>query len=151
VTPDERLLAVDALLNIGAAAGGPAGARGAPVLAASAGRTVHTRAAAFLLRRALEDRLNACLRDHRPVLLRCSTRTQIAWLAQHAGPAVAGRYAATWHSLSLACHYHRSALPPTPAQLRGWRDEVAAVLSGFTHRAVRVPAPRHGTGANHHL
>ncbi|WP_225846850.1 hypothetical protein [Streptomyces sp. HPF1205] len=94
---------------------------------------MHTRAAAFLLRRALDDRLDAYLRARRPALVRCSARTKTAWLAQHAGSALAGRYAATWHRLSLVCHYHGSVLPPTPAELRGWRDDVAAVLRELDH------------------
>ena len=132
MTPAERLSTVDALLITGAGAGGsrasgPADASAVAGAAASA-RTVHTRAAAFLLRRVLDDRLNAYVRVRRPALVRCATRTKTAWLAQHAGSALAGRYAATWHRLSLVCHYHGSILPPTPAELRGWRDDVAAVL-----------------------
>lgn len=131
MTPAERLSTVDALLSARARVGG--GRTSGPADAsAGAGttsaRTVHTRAAAFLLRRALDDCLNACLQAHRTELLRCSSRTKTAWLAQHAGSALAGRYAATWHGLSLACHYHCSVLAPTSAELRGWRDDVAAVL-----------------------
>lgn len=132
MTPAERLSTVDALLIAGAVSRGSRSSRSADASAVArptaSARTVHTRAAAFLLRRALDDRLNACLQAHRPALLRCSTRTKTAWLAQQAGSALAGRYAATWHGLSLACHYHCSVLPPTPAELRGWRDDVAAVL-----------------------
>jgi hypothetical protein len=132
VTPAERLSTVDTLLAGGAGAGGgtapgPADASAVGGAAESA-RTVHTRAAAFLLRRTLDDRVNAYVQAHRPALLRCATRTKTAWLAQHAGPALAGRYAAAWHSLSMACHYHCSVLPPTTTELRGWRDDVAAVL-----------------------
>lgn len=147
MTPAEQLSTVDALLaggggagtggggagaGAGAGAGGSraAGFAGASAVAgaAASGRTVHTRAAAFLLRRALDDRLNAYVQARHPALARCSTRTKTAWLAQHAGSALAGRYAGTWQSLSQACHYHCSVLPPTPAELRGWRDDVAAVL-----------------------
>jgi hypothetical protein len=137
VTPAERLSTVDALLTTctgagGGTASGPAEASAVAGAAASA-RTVHTRAAAFLLRRALDDRLNAYLQAHRPALLRCTTRTKTAWLAQHAGSALAGRYAVIWHRLSLVCHYHGSVLPPTPAELRGWRDDVAAILRELPH------------------
>jgi hypothetical protein len=123
VNSADRLSRVDALLGIAmdgtaAAIAGGSGGVSAP----------HNRAAAFLLRRALEDRLDSILGARHPVLLRCAARTRIAWLAQHVGTASAGRYATTWHCLSLACHYHRSVLPPTRAELRGWRDDVAAVL-----------------------
>lgn len=120
----DRLSTVDALLGIGAnvvTAGAALPSPGGPGVP-------HTRAAAFLLRRTLEGRLDAILGARHPILLRCSTRTQIAWLAQHAGAAAAGRYAATWHCLSLACHYHLSALPPTPEEVHGWREDVAAIL-----------------------
>lgn len=145
MTPAERLSTVDALLITGAGAGGsrasgPADASAVAGSAASA-RTILTRAAAFLLRRALDDRLTAYTQAHHPALLRCSTRTKTAWLAQRAGSALAGRYAATWHCLSLACHYHCSVLPPTPAELRGWRDDVAVVLRGFQDLA-EEPPPR---------
>lgn len=135
MTPAERLSTVDTLLAGSAGAGGrtapgPADAPAVGGTAESAG-TVHTRAAAFLLRRTLDDRVNAYIQAHRPALLRCTTLTKTAWMAQHADPALAGRYAAAWHSLSLACHYHCSVLPPTPAELRGWRDDVAAVLRGL--------------------
>jgi hypothetical protein len=69
VPPAERLSTVDALLATGTGAGGstasgPAEASAVAGAAASA-RTVHTRAAAFLLRRALDDRLNAYLQAQR--------------------------------------------------------------------------------------
>lgn len=128
MTPAERMSRVDALLAVGAGrASAPAAATSVAGAAASAG-TAHTRAAAFLLRRALDDELHVYLQTHRPALLRCTTRTKTAWLAQYAGSALAGRYAATWHRLSLACHYHCSVLPPPAEELRGWRDDVAAVL-----------------------
>lgn len=135
MTPAERLSTVDVLLTAGTGAGsgtapGPADASAAGGAAESPG-SVHTRAAAFLLRRALDDRVNAYVRAHRPALVHCSTRTKTAWLAQHAGPSLAGRYAAAWHSLSMVCHYHCSVLPPAPAEVRGWRDDVAAVLRGL--------------------
>lgn len=132
MTPAERLSTVDTLLAGGAGSGGrtatgPGDASAVGRAAESAG-TVHARAAAFLLRRTLDDRVNAYVQTLRPALVRCATRTKTAWLAQHAGPDLAGRYAAAWHSLSMACHYHCSVLPPTTTELRGWRDDVAAVL-----------------------
>jgi hypothetical protein len=44
-----------------------------------------------------------------------------------------------WHELSLACHYHSSILPPPVDDVRGWRDEIAAVLQALD--ALEAPVP----------
>jgi hypothetical protein len=133
VTPAERLSRVDALLG---SYGSPSDAAARPPV----------RAAAFLLRRALEERLNTLLTTRHPALPpRCSTHTRCALLARLAGPALAGRCAAVWHDLSLACHYHSSVLPPPVDDVRGWRDEIAAVLQALD--ALESPVPEAaGTG-----
>jgi hypothetical protein len=133
VTPAERLSRVDALL-------GPADVRAD----ADAARP-SVRAAAFLLRRSLEERLDALLSARFPGLPRCSFRTRCTLLARLAGPALAGRCAAVWHELSLACHYHSSILPPPVDDVRGWRNESAAVLQALD--ALEGPVPESvGTG-----
>lgn len=100
----------------------------ASLLDATGSGTAHPRAAAFLLRRALETRLNTYIAAHRPALHRCRMETKAVWLAHHLDPQLAGRLAAVWHNLSRACHHQQFALPPTIAELRGWRDEVVFVL-----------------------
>jgi hypothetical protein len=127
VTPVDRLSRVDALL----------GPYGSPADAGAARPPV--RAAAFLLRRSLEECLDALLSARFPGLPRCSFRTRCALLARLAGPALAGRCAAVWHELSLACHYHGSILPPPVDDVHGWRREVAAVLQALD--ALDAPAP----------
>jgi glycine/D-amino acid oxidase-like deaminating enzyme len=89
---------------------------------------VHPRAAAFLLRRAVEEQLNAYLRVHRPTLACCRTETKVVWLAHHLNPQLAGRLATVWRNLSGACHHQQFALPPTMAELLGWYDEVTFLL-----------------------
>ncbi|MFG2843840.1 hypothetical protein ACGF12_11795 [Kitasatospora sp. NPDC048296] len=91
----------------------------------------HPRAAVFLLRRALEAGLDSYIVAHRPALTRCRTETKVVWLAHHLDVRLAGRLAAVWSSLSGACHYQQTALPPTVGELLGWRDEVAFVLRGL--------------------
>ncbi|MFC5911294.1 hypothetical protein [Streptacidiphilus monticola] len=89
---------------------------------------VHPRAAAFLLRRALEEQLDRYLRAHRPDLTACKFGTKAAWLAQHLDAQLAGRLAAVWRNLSAACHHHQFALPPSTAELRSWQEDVVHVL-----------------------
>lgn len=91
--------------------------------------TPHPRAAVFLMRRALEEHLDAYLRRHRPALARCSMRTKTVWLAQHLDSAQAGRLAAAWHNLSCACHYQQYPMPPTAAEVVTWRTEVEHALT----------------------
>lgn len=91
----------------------------------------HPRAAAFLIRRALEEHLDVYLRRNRPDLERCPMLTKTVWLAQHLDPSLAGRLAAVWHSLSSACHHHQYAMAPTVAEILGWQAEVEHVLGAI--------------------
>ncbi|WP_329490205.1 hypothetical protein OG618_27420 [Kitasatospora sp. NBC_01246] len=88
----------------------------------------HPRAAVFLLRRALEGGLETYISAHRSALSRCRTETKVVWLAHNLDHRLAGRLAAVWRNLSVACHHQQFALPPTVGELLGWRDEVAFVL-----------------------
>ncbi|MFC1429207.1 hypothetical protein ACEZDB_00840 [Streptacidiphilus sp. N1-3] len=112
----DRLAAVEALIDT------------------SASGQVHPRAAVFLLRRALEERLDAYIAANEPGLSRCRTETKAVWLAHRLTPGLAGRFAGVWHALCGASHFHQSALPPTAAELRSWHEDVAFVLS-----AIRAP------------
>lgn len=93
--------------------------------------TPHPRAAVFLMRRALEEHLDAYLRRHRPALARCSMRTKTVWLAQHLDSPHVGRLAAVWYSLSCACHHQRYAMAPTVSEILGWQAEVEHVLAAI--------------------
>ncbi|GAA2786751.1 hypothetical protein GCM10010521_75560 [Streptomyces rameus] len=110
LTAAERMAAAVALLDAGASG------------------SAHPRATAFLLRRALEGKLDTYLSRQRPALGRCRMQTKVVWLAHHLNPELAGRIAAVWSSLSGACHYQQYAMPPTVGELLSWYDEVAFVL-----------------------
>ncbi|MDT3399090.1 hypothetical protein RKE29_20985 [Streptomyces sp. B1866] len=138
----------------------PAGGDSPETLLAGADRILGTastsvtgvwpRAAALLLRHALEEALRGYWRHTRPDLARCRTHAQALCLAAYAGPEVARRWSAAWQGLSGACHYHGYELSPAPGELRAWRDEVAAVVAALP--AARGPGqaphtePRPRTG-----
>ncbi|MGW5463746.1 hypothetical protein [Streptomyces sp. NPDC003996] len=90
---------------------------------------VWPRAAALLLRHALEEALRSYWRGVRPQLARMPTHAQVLCLESYAGPEAARRWSSVWSNLSQACHYHGYELSPVPAELRDWREEVAAVIS----------------------
>ena len=92
----------------------------------------HPRAAVFLIRRALEEQLDAYVSRNRPGLERCSMLSKTVWLAQHLDSTLAGRLAAVWHSLSCACHHQQYAMAPTVAEILGWQAEVDYVLAAMT-------------------
>ncbi|TGB13579.1 hypothetical protein [Streptomyces sp. MZ04] len=92
---------------------------------------VWPRAAALLLRHALEEALRRYWRRVRPELARCPTHAQALCLESYADAQVARRWSAAWAGLSRACHYHGYELSPTAAELRAWRDETAHVLSAL--------------------
>jgi hypothetical protein len=75
---------------------------------------VWPRAAALLLRHALEEALRRYWRRVRPELADCPMHAQALCLESYA-----------------ACHYHGYELSPTPAELRAWRDEVAQLLGAL--------------------
>lgn len=89
---------------------------------------VWPRAAALLLRLALEEGLRQYWRRVRPELARCPTHAQALCLESYAGADLARRWSAVWSGLSKACHYHSYELSPTAGELRAWRDEVATLL-----------------------
>lgn len=112
-TNDQRMAAVVALLD-------PEGAA-----------KPHPRAAVFLIRRALEEHLDAYVRQHRPGLERCSMHTKTVWLAQYLDSAHVGRLAAVWHNLSCACHHQQYAMAPTIAEILSWQSEVEHVFAAI--------------------
>jgi hypothetical protein len=130
--------AVTARASAHARAGGPARLTNAQRMAAVAALLdpegsfkPHPRAAAFLIRRALEEHLDAYVRRNRPALARCSMGTKTVWLAHHLDSALAGRLAAVWHSLSCACHHQQYAMAPTVGEILSWRTEVEYVLAAI--------------------
>lgn len=114
-TPSELLESVDRLLGT--------------TTASATG--VWPRAAALLMRLALEEGLRQYWRSERPELIRCPTHAQLLCLETYAGPDLARRWSSVWNSLSQACHYHAYELSPTPGELRAWRDEVVVLLQAL--------------------
>jgi hypothetical protein len=92
---------------------------------------VWPRAAALLLRHALEEALRRYWRRVRPELADCPMHAQALCLESYAGADTARRWSTVWTGLSRACHYHGYELSPTPAELRAWRDEVAQLLGAL--------------------
>ncbi|MFD8077687.1 hypothetical protein ACFV3E_34120 [Streptomyces sp. NPDC059718] len=95
---------------------------------------VWPRAAALLLRLALEEGLRQYWRNVRPELAHCPTHAQALCLESYTGAELARRWSAVWSGLSKACHYHSYELSPTAGELRAWRDEVAALLGALTRK-----------------
>jgi cytochrome c5 len=114
MTNEQRLTAAMALVDPGGTA------------------TSHPRAAAFLIRRALEEHLDAYVRRNQPGLERCSMLTKTIWLAQHRDAALAGRLAAVWACLSGACHHHQYTMAPTVGEILSWLQEVEHTLKAIT-------------------
>ncbi|MGW0705316.1 hypothetical protein ACWD4G_04975 [Streptomyces sp. NPDC002643] len=89
---------------------------------------VWPRAAALLLRHALEEALRSYWRRTRPELARCPMHAQALCLETYLGPDTARRWSTLWAGLSRACHYHGYELSPTAGELRAWRDETERLL-----------------------
>jgi hypothetical protein len=91
------------------------------------------RAAALVVRSALEAELAAYWARVEPGVEQCPMRAQLAVLRrpEYAGPDTGTDVAAAWHALSRASHHHAYELAPTLAELRSWslavRDAVAVL------------------------
>ncbi|MDX3130929.1 hypothetical protein PV367_14295 [Streptomyces europaeiscabiei] len=90
---------------------------------------VRARAAATLLRLALDETLDSFWRSVSPRMTRTTGRTRMLCLQWYVSPSVARQWYAVWSGLSAACHYHTYALPPTPAEVRAWHQDVSELLS----------------------
>ncbi|MFF4055997.1 hypothetical protein ACFYZ8_14690 [Streptomyces sp. NPDC001668] len=89
---------------------------------------VRARAAATLLRLALDETLDAFWRSVSPRMTRSTGRTRMLCLQWYASPSVARQWYTVWSGLSAACHYHTYDLPPTPAEVRAWHLDVSELL-----------------------
>lgn len=88
---------------------------------------LRARAAAVLLRLALDETLDAFWRGVSPAMSR-SGRSRMLCLQWYVRPSVARRWHTTWSALSAACHHHTYELPPTPAEVRAWHQDVTELL-----------------------
>lgn len=82
------------------------------------------RAAALLIRQALEESLDQYWQGRGLALDQCSARAQLICLAEYAEPDRAVTVSCAWSALSRACHHHVYELPPTAAELRTWMEVV---------------------------
>ncbi|MFD4974934.1 hypothetical protein [Streptomyces sp. NPDC058424] len=117
-TPEELLAGADRLLGT--------------TTASTTG--VWPRAAALLLRHALEEALRSFWQARKPQLARCPPHAQALCLESYADLDMARRWSATWAGLSRACHYHGYELAPTQVELRAWRDDVERVIGALAPR-----------------
>ncbi|KUO16115.1 hypothetical protein [Streptomyces dysideae] len=88
---------------------------------------VRARAAATLLRLALDETLDAFWRSVSPRMTRSTGRTRMLCLQWYV-TSVARQWYTVWSGLSAACHYHTYDLPPTPAEVRAWHQDVSELL-----------------------
>ena len=71
---------------------------------------------------------------------RCTMRSQLLCLTAYLDPGTASRAAYLFAALSRACHYHSYELAPTAAELTGWLDQAAQIVTQL-QAASTVPAP----------
>ncbi|WP_411147569.1 hypothetical protein [Streptomyces sp. A30] len=99
---------------------------------------LRARAAAVLLRMALDQALHAYWLEVTPSMTRVGKHRMLC-LEWYAGHDTARRCRTTWSALSAACHYRTGELPPSPAEIRTRLLEVTGLLP--TLRPVTSTAP----------
>lgn len=87
------------------------------------------RAAAFLIRLALEEALAAFWKRVAPGVEKCTMRAQLLCLTSYTDVETARTAAGAWGALSAACHYHSYELAPTGDELRTLHREVTALAT----------------------
>ncbi|WP_405668995.1 hypothetical protein [Streptomyces sp. NBC_00055] len=89
---------------------------------------LRARAAATLLRLALDETVDGFWRTVSPGMTR-NGRTRMLCLQWYIRPSAARQCYAVWSALSAACHHHTYELPPTPAEVRAWHQDVTELLN----------------------
>ncbi|MEU0395790.1 hypothetical protein ABZ208_24000 [Streptomyces sp. NPDC006208] len=89
---------------------------------------LRARASAVLLRLALEETLDGFWHSISPNMTR-NGRTRMLSLQWYVRPSVARQWYTVWSSLSAACHHHTYELPPTPAEVRAWHQDVTELVN----------------------
>jgi hypothetical protein len=89
---------------------------------------LRARAAAVLLRMALDQALDAYWRQVTPSMTRVGKHRMLC-LEWYAGHDTARRCRTTWSALSAACHYRTYELPPRPEEIHGRLREVTSLLT----------------------
>ncbi|MFJ3982177.1 hypothetical protein [Streptomyces fungicidicus] len=100
---------------------------------------LRARAAAVLLRMALEQALDAYWRQVTPRMTRIGKHRMLC-LEWYAGRDTARRCRTTWAALSAACHYRTYELPPAPAEIHARLGEVTALLTALDEGERTSPA-----------
>ncbi|MGC2996925.1 hypothetical protein ACPF8X_00540 [Streptomyces sp. G35A] len=91
---------------------------------------LRARAAAVLLRIALDEALDAYWRQVTPSMTRIG-KHRLLCLGWYADQETARRCHTTWSALSAACHYRTCELPPSPAQMHTRLREVTDLLAAL--------------------
>jgi hypothetical protein len=99
------------------------------------------RVAALLARQALEAAMAELWASRRQAaeMSRCTMRSQLLCLTAYLDPGTASRAAYVFAALSRACHYHSYELAPTAAELTGWLDQAAQIVTQL-QTATAAPA-----------
>ncbi|WP_326698310.1 hypothetical protein OG909_13835 [Streptomyces sp. NBC_01754] len=105
----------------------------------SLGSGVRARAAAMLLRLALEQSLGDFWHGVAPGMTR-TEKHRILCLEAYTNRGTARRWYLTWSALSGACHHRTHELPPSPAEIQGRLLEVNTLLDALDMGAVATAA-----------
>ncbi|MFB7178032.1 hypothetical protein ACFCYI_10045 [Streptomyces sp. NPDC056257] len=89
---------------------------------------LRARAAAALLRLALDEAMDDFWRSVSPRMVHSRGRTKALCLDWYLSPAVGRQWYVVWSALSAACHHHTYELPPTPAEVKAWHADVTELL-----------------------
>ncbi|MFF3613099.1 hypothetical protein [Streptomyces sp. NPDC002580] len=120
--------------------------RPAPGAAGQLGPGVRARAAAVLLRLALDQRLDDFWHGIAPAMTR-KAKHRMLCLEAYADRGTARRWRLTWSALSGVCHHRVPELPPVPAEIHARLLEVRTLLDALdgappaATAVTRVPAP----------
>ncbi|RPK93891.1 hypothetical protein [Streptomyces sp. ADI98-10] len=104
----------------------------------SLGPGVRARAAALLLRRALERGLDDFWQGVAPGMTRVG-KHRILCLGAYTDRETARRCYLTWSALSTACHYRAHDMPPAPSEIQSRLPAVEALLEAL-ERGPTVPS-----------
>ncbi|WP_306324410.1 hypothetical protein [Streptomyces venezuelae] len=101
---------------------------------------LRARAAAALLRLALDEAMDGFWQRVSPAMTYSRGRTKALCLEWYAPSSVARQWYAVWSALSAACHHHTYELPPTPGEVRAWHDDVVELLPALSPGSERTEA-----------
>ena len=124
MSPGELLAAAEKLLREGA----------------GLGRGLWSRAAATLIRQALEEHVRIVLVAHAPGAQAAPMRSQLLCLETLMPAERARALAYTWYRLSGALHQHAYELPPSAEELQAWLETVRDACGGLEQTTTTAAA-----------